>query len=885
MIFVTRFSFLSYFSRIILFFVISLMTNTVLAQDWMPTLRDVHGDTVAYHYPPSDSVYVHNTIIIKFKQGALNKSLLCYSCSSDSNSSEYLSSPGTPYPYNSCRQSLLAEKFAIDSGILVSSTLASAIKSLGGTYLKRMTIANPCSDTLSVTRLGDTIGVDYYTWMVLELNNDTSAVTACAMLNIFQRSSVDVADLNYLFELCSDSVPRDMYYGSRQLSFSPDIIGMPTAWQYQVGKSSVRVAVIDIGGIDYRHCDFGGLGSSTPILDGVKFTNKVVGGWNYTDNNRLIYTNSSHGTAVAGIIGAYSNRGGCSLAGDDSTVSGIGGGWGTLGGSDDKGIGVSLLGYSTGGGSAHLTAQNVISAILQAVPNYPNNTKHGDAAHVINASFVISRDSILGGDSVYTPFSEATRRAVYETYKQGVSFVAARGNIGTSNVSAASDPQGVTATPSYPASYDGNWVISVGAAKSSKIRMAASGVERFDKAKGRGRYGTLDLIAPGGYENPENTAEATIFTTDMLANPDIAPYSSYRNFYHTSAATPHVAGVVGIMRSSVSDNPNYFSIPGTLLEPEDYEGILQATALRKSPQTIPIPHYERERGWGHLQADNVYKWVNTDNYRAKHYTTKVSVFDTSTWKNANNYFFTSNLQKGADGWKATTELITGANSGSVGYIRELTQTDTLDAQEWDTTGFDLFVWGRGGKGAVGGYSAANPNHRAGWAEVINGTGSNITNPNSPDSIYVAGIFHTNSFIVKCRTYQFKIVNTSNSSEIRFPADSSIKCNYTVFGKRKNFTSVRLSEEAPSEPRLSIKPNPATELITVEFALPSSTATTLEIIDVLGRCVTAPIKEYVTSGVYSQNVNVSNLPQGIYFCKLTCNRGSILIQSFVVGTTP
>jgi hypothetical protein len=849
----------------------------------MPILRDIHGDTIAYHYPPSDSVYIHNTIIIKFKEGALNTSLLCYTCSTDTNGNEYLASPGVLYPINPCRQSLLAQKFAVDSGILLSSTLASAIKSLGGTYLKRMTIANPCKDTLSITRLGDTIGVDYYNWMALEFDNDTTALTACAMLNIFHRMYIDVADLNYVFELCSDSTPRDKYYAPKQISFSPEIIGMPTAWNYEVGTPSVRVAVIDLGGLDYRHCDLGGQGSSTPLKGSIEFTDKVVGGWNFTDNDRLIYKNSSHGTACAGIIGALTNRGGCSLDGEDSTVAGIAGGWGTLGGAEDNGQGVSLLGYATGSGSnnAKIAAQNVISAILQAIPDYPGNTKHGDAAHVINASIVVSRDSILGGDSVYTPMSEATRRAVYETYKHGVSFVAARGNIGGVNVNPAYDPNGVTATPEYPASYDGNWVISVGAAKRAKTRMPISGVERFDKAQARGRYGVLDLIAPGGYENPDNTYEATIFTTDMLANPGTAPYSSYRNFANTSAATPHVAGVVALMRSSVTKSPYYFSMPGTSLEPEDYEGILQATALRLSASQGK--KYSVERAWGHLQADTLYKRINVDNYRAKHYSTIAGVFDTSEWKDANNYFFTSNLQKINGEWKATTELITGANSGNVGYIRELTQTDTIDTDEWDTTSVDLFVWARGGKkGMAGGYSAANPNHKAGWAEVINGDGANTSNPNSTDSIYVPGIFHKSSMVVKCRTYQFKIVNTNTSAEIHFPADSSIQCNYTVFGKRKGSTSVRLWEEAPSEPRLTIKPNPALEFITVQYALPCSALAIVEIIDVLGRSVISPIREYAVSGVYSQNINISHLPEGLYFCKYICNKGSILIQKFIIG---
>ena len=197
------------------------------------------------------------------------------------------------------------------------------MKSLGGTNLRRMTWANPCADTLSITRLGDTIRIDHHNWMVLELNNDTSAVLACIMLNLLYRPFVDVAELDYLYESCALE-PADYYYGLKQLSLKGGLIGMPTAWVYEVGYPNIKVAIVDADGLDYRHCDLGGEGDSTHFP-----TTKVVGGYNFTDNDTALYRYSDHGSAIAGVIGALTNRNGECANAALGSIAGIAGGWGT----------------------------------------------------------------------------------------------------------------------------------------------------------------------------------------------------------------------------------------------------------------------------------------------------------------------------------------------------------------------------------------------------------------------------------------------------------------------------------------------------------------------------------------------------------------------------
>ena len=132
-------------------------------------------------------------------------------------------------------------------------------------------------------------------------------------------------------------------------------------------------------------------------------------------------------------------------------------------------------------------------------------------ADVINMS--------LGGGG----FSKGMNEACETATKQGVTIVAATGNNGQSSIG-------------YPAAYDS--VLSVGAVDSNKQKTYFS------------QYGEgLDVMAPG----------ADIYST--------IPNGGFKKLDGTSMATPHVAGVAGLIKAA---NGN--------LSPEEVKNILKQTA-------------------------------------------------------------------------------------------------------------------------------------------------------------------------------------------------------------------------------------------------------------------------------------------------------------------
>ncbi|MFJ4282196.1 S8 family peptidase [Streptomyces massasporeus] len=297
--------------------------------------------------------------------------------------------------------------------------------------------------------------------------------------------------------------PNDTEYSKQWDLFEPTAgMNVPGAWDTTTG-SGVTVAVIDTGYV--THSDL-----AANIVGGYDFISDTAvsvdgngrdsnpadpGDWynaNECGAGIPASTSSWHGTHVAGTIAAATNNG--------KGVAGIAHG--------AKISPVRVLGKCGGYDS------DIIDAITWAsggtVSGVPANT---NVAKVINMS--------LGGGGAC---SSATQSAINGAVNRGTSVVVAAGNE-NQNVSNAS-----------PANC--NNVIAVAATNRSGSRASYS------------NYGSLvDIAAPGG-ETRTSTANGILSTLNSgTKTPSSENYDYYQG---TSMATPHIAGLVALMKSANS---------------------------------------------------------------------------------------------------------------------------------------------------------------------------------------------------------------------------------------------------------------------------------------------------------------------------------------------
>ena len=241
---------------------------------------------------------------------------------------------------------------------------------------------------------------------------------------------------NLLWGLNNTGLPVNGFTGTTDAD-----IDAPEAWDITQGSSSVVIAVIDSGVANHTDLATTNIWTNTGETCGDGIDNDSNGyiddcnGWNFLDNNNDPTDYNSHGTHVAGTIAAIGNN--------NNGITGVM--W------NAQIMPLRFLGVSGAGDTA-----SAISAI-----NYAAN----NGARIINASW--------GGG----PYSQALYDAINYARSRNVLFVAAAGNDGTNNDS----------TPSYPASYNLDNIISVAATTQSDTLASFS------------NYGatSVDVGAPG----------------------------------------------------------------------------------------------------------------------------------------------------------------------------------------------------------------------------------------------------------------------------------------------------------------------------------------------------------------------------------------------------
>ncbi|MDF1763556.1 MAG: S8 family peptidase, partial [Oleibacter sp.] len=348
--------------------------------------------------------------------------------------------------------------------------------------------------------------------------------TLRAIKALSQRADIAIAEPNYY--RYSTAMPSDTGYLNQD---HYNTIKLPAAWDITTGNANVIVAVIDTG-VFLAHEDFAGkLVSGYDFISDTSYSKDGDGIDSNPDDpgdGSTISNSSWHGTHVTGTVAAATDN--------NTGVAGVG--W------DTRVMPLRVLGKD-GIGSSY----DVMQAMRYAARlNNDSGTRPNQAVDIINLS--------LGANES----SQLEQALVTQIRNLGITIVAAAGNDGNSRLS-------------YPASYNG--VISVGATNVSGT-LHASYSNSNEK---------VDIAAPGGDGACGiNSGILSTFVRSQLSN----RASTYQYLCGTSMATPHVSGVIALMKAAYPS-----------LTPQDFDDLLANGSI------TGISNRSNDLGYGLVNAD------------------------------------------------------------------------------------------------------------------------------------------------------------------------------------------------------------------------------------------------------------------------------------------
>jgi subtilisin family serine protease len=291
---------------------------------------------------------------------------------------------------------------------------------------------------------------------------------------------VEFAEPNYLLNIAS--VPNEAWFPSLWGLFNNGQpingvsgvagadIDVVEAWNVTTGSRAIVVGVVDTG-IDYNHPDLAANIWSAPrefqvTIGGVVITcGAGTHGFNAITNTCNPFDDQSHGTHVAGTIGANGNNG-VGIAGVNWTASMMG---------------LKFLGASGSGSTA-----NAIKAIEFAI--------QAKAVLGADADVRILSNSWGGGG-----YSQSLRNEIDAAHASDILFVAAAGNNAGNN----------DAVPHYPSSYPTANMISVAATTNRDQRATFSNWGAASVHIGAPGQAILSTVPNNGYAYFNGTSMAT----------------------------------------------------------------------------------------------------------------------------------------------------------------------------------------------------------------------------------------------------------------------------------------------------------------------------------------------------------------------------------------
>lgn len=455
------------------------------------------------------------------------------------------------------------------------------------------------ADSLSTTRLGDVIKIPkFYATIAVKIPVIPGS-TLKSISDSLNKIKPDIfySGLDKAFILASPTpTPSDFqYHGQSSIhttTYFPNAhINVDSAWTVTYGSPNVKVGIFD-SGIDYFHQD----------LQGINYN-----GWDYWDNQYAYGVDDvSHGTPVAGIIGANRNN--------SLDIAGIAG-------SDNGFAGVTMLDFRISSNWLPTPTSRIIQGMNRACRATSDSL--GFAINIMNQSLS------TGGGSYFNnvkdiPFQE---QLVFAN-RHAVAVSCAKGTIGA----------GLTFKYAhYPADWNPEIVSCVGGSGTDGHFCLPSAT---NCALGASDYGhNVDFVAPASGTTIISTG-AALFQTSVL-------------FGFTSASAAHVSGVYALLMSYWNYNaPDWHN-----LTHEDCENILRRTCTDLTSSTYSeTVGYDSVSGYGRINAYRALKAINQNFYRIRHLNNSHS----SSFNVSSSPYYTGPLN-----WPAYKNITSGVHNTSV----------------------------------------------------------------------------------------------------------------------------------------------------------------------------------------------------------------------------
>ena len=391
-----------------------------------------------------------------------------------------------------------------------------------------------------------------------------------------------------------------------------------------------------------------------------------------------------------------------------------------------------------------------------------------------------------------------------QIFRSGVINVCSRGNEGNTK----------KYFPAYAEREE--WVISVGGNNKDGFKHSNSNFG-----------GDVDLIAP--------------FDQDIVYTINNNSTTSYGDFSGTSAAAPHVTGVVGLMLSHIDWQP---TTPNNLA-PDDVEFLLQRYASDRDSSygTNYANGYDDYSGWGRLDAGAVMEKIDRTQYIIKHVKTETQIPTNLSGvpQASGNFNYNDNVMP-HDNYQGTIYQVpfilqNNLNSGDVilDYWPLNSYTTLLDNDISNMPGFI---------NKEAGQVIASMNNTVG---DIRGTIIHLTQDGN-----------------------------GNAINYWYPAAPGqlARVGYTL-----HLQSAYANTEENEEQILDVScfPNPSSNNVTLSFVVTENSDVEFEVVDLSGRLIYESEELKFPIGEQSIKIQSEEWTKGIYFIKLKANEKSKTVK--------